>query len=104
MLVRVPAYVRQHLPATLLIMTFTMADGGTGTLLPPLFRDEGKDPVAIGVLVAIPAVVALIMRMPGGMLYRASRARALMAGSLGLVVVSMILFPLTGNNLLLALI
>ena len=85
-------------------MTFTIADGGTSTLLPPLFREQGKDPVAIGVLVAIPAVVALLMRLPGGLLYRPSRARFLMAGSLVLTVAGMVLYPLTSNNLLLALI
>jgi predicted MFS family arabinose efflux permease len=101
---KLPAYVGRHWPATALIMTFTIADGGATTLLPPMFRDEGKDPVAIGVLVAVPAVIALIMRLPGGMLYSAARARPLMAGSLALVVASMALYPLTTDNLLLALI
>jgi MFS family permease len=102
--VRVPEHVRRHFPEFTLILTFAIADGGTSTLLPPLLREEGKDPVAIGVLVAIPAVVALVARLPGGILYRPTRARFLMAGSLGLTVAGMVLYPLTTNNLVLGLI
>src|SRR5579884_3962424 len=95
---RLPAYVRRHWVATALILMFAIGDGGTTTLLPPLLREDGEDPVAIGILVAIPAVVALIMRIPGGMIYRASRAKALMGGSLALLIAGMVLYPLTSDD------
>jgi predicted MFS family arabinose efflux permease len=101
---RLPVYVGRHWPATTLILAFAIGDGGTSTLLPPLFREYGKDPATIGLLVAVPAVVALVMRIPGGLIYKPSRARWLMGGSAAICMAGMVLFPVTSDSLLLALI
>ncbi|MFI5268317.1 MAG: MFS transporter [Chloroflexota bacterium] len=94
---RVPAHVRRHLADTLLITAITTGDSGMTTLLPPLFRDQGKGPISIGVLVAVPAIVALLIRLPGGLLYSPSRARPLLFGALSLAAVSAGLFPHTDS-------
>lgn len=100
--VRIPEHVRRHGADTILILAITTADGGIGTLLPPLLRFEGKGPVGIGLLVAVPAVVALLMRVPGGLMYRASRARMLLLGPLMMCALADVLYPLTANGWLLA--
>lgn len=74
------------------------------TLLPPMLREEQKSAVIIGSLVAVSAVIALIMRLPGGLLYSPARARVIMLGALGLAAVAAFCYPLTTDNGLLTLI
>jgi MFS family permease len=100
----VPEHVRRHWPDTLITLSISAAHGGLNTLLPPMFRDEQKGAVVIGALVAVSAMVALVMRLPGGLLYSPARARAVLIGSLGLAAAAAICYPLTVDDRLLTLI
>ena len=101
---RIPGHIRRHWADTLLSLAISTAHGGLNTLLPPLFREEGKGPVVIGALVAVSAVIALMMRLPGGMLYSRNRLRWLLLGSLALAAVAPACYPLTTDDRLLTLI
>src|SRR5439155_24830329 len=102
--VTTPDHLRRHLAQSLAIMAITTASGSGTTLLVPFLRDQGKDPVAIGALVGVPAVVSLLIRIPGGLLYSPRRARPLLAGALVLGALAFALYPLMHEALLLALI
>ncbi len=100
----IPEYLRRHLAQSLAIMAITTASGSGTTLLAPYLRDLGKDPVAIGALVGVPAIVSLLIRIPGGLLYSPGRARPLLGGALILGSLGFVLYPVTADSLLLALI
>lgn len=93
-----------HLAETACIVAITIADGGMTTLLSPLLHAQGKDPAAIGLLVAVPAVIALLIRLPGGLLYTRQRARRLLMASLAVGAVGALLYPLSANPLILGLV
>ena len=63
-----------------------------------MFREEGKGPVVIGSLVAVSAVMALLLRLPGGLLYSRGRARGLLLGSLVISAIAAALYPLTTDD------
>ncbi|HEY8691161.1 MAG TPA: MFS transporter [Chloroflexota bacterium] len=95
---RLPGYVRRHWADTVLSLAISSAHGGLSTLLPPMFREEGKGPVVIGSLVAVSAVMALLLRLPGGLLYSRGRARGLLLGSLVISAIAAALYPLTTDD------
>jgi MFS family permease len=101
---RIPRHVRRHWGDTLLSLAISSAHGGLTTLLPPMFRAEDKGPVIIGALVAVSAVIALIMRLPGGLLYSRRRARVLLLGALALSAIAAALYPFTSDDGLLTVI
>jgi len=102
--VTVPEHIRRHWPDTLISLAISAGHGGLSTLLPPMFRDEGKGAVSIGALVAVSAVMALAMRVPGGLLYKPGRVRWIMVGSLVLTSLAVACYPNTTDNGLLTLI
>src|SRR5438874_2030653 len=55
-------------------------------------------------LARVPAIVSLLIRIPGGLLYSPRRARPLLAGALVLGALAFALYPLMHEALLLALI
>lgn len=78
-----------------LVVVAVCAEGSVVTgLVPPLLQDWGYAVAAIGLLVAVQAMVALASRLPGGMFYRLNRARRLLFGTLLLGVVTSALHPL----------
>src|SRR5579862_4060469 len=103
-LVTIQPYVKRHAGETLCIMLITASSGGSTTLLAPMLREQGKDPLAIGALVGVPAVMALLIRVPGGLLYSRERMRILLVGALSLSALAYVLYPLTPNPGLLVLI
>jgi predicted MFS family arabinose efflux permease len=66
-------------------------------LVSPLLESRGYSLAAIGLLVATSAVVALLSRLPGGLLYASDRARWLLLGALGLGAVASALHPLASD-------
>ncbi|HLG70697.1 MAG TPA: MFS transporter [Chloroflexota bacterium] len=96
---RLPDYVQRQLGNALCIAAITSADGCSQTLLTPLLHQQGKDPTTIGALVAVSSVVALLMRIPGGLLYRPGRVRPLMAGALAIAAVATFAHPLVVSSL-----
>jgi predicted MFS family arabinose efflux permease len=65
-----------------LVIALIACDGTLGVLVPPYLKAQGFDFAAIGFLVAIGGVAALVSRMPAGAIYRPERARYILAGSL----------------------
>jgi MFS family permease len=102
--VTVPEHVRRHWPDTLISVAIATGHGGLSTLLPPMLQSEGKGAAMIGALVAVSSVIALAVRLPGGLLYSPNRARALLVGALGLTSLAAALYPLTRDDGLLTLI
>lgn len=94
-----PEYVQRQLGNALCIASITAADGAGQTLLTPLLHAEGKNPTTIGTLVAVAAVVALAMRIPGGLLYRPNRVRPLMFSALAVAAVATFMHPLVPTSL-----
>src|SRR5579862_2650857 len=68
-----------------------------------MLREQHKGAVSIGALVAVSAMVALLMRLPGGMLYTPSRARIVMLGALSVAAAAAICYPLSSDPQLLTL-
>jgi MFS family permease len=65
------------------IMALATAEGLLGYLIGPYLQTSGYDLASIGFVYAVPHAVALLSRMPAGLLYRSSRAKAfLIVGSL----------------------
>jgi DHA1 family multidrug resistance protein-like MFS transporter len=95
--VRLPDYAERQLGNALCIACLTAANGSAQTLLTPLLSAQGKAPATIGTLVAVAAVVALIMRIPGGLLYSPRRARPLMCAALAAAAVATFIHPLSDN-------
>ncbi|HLQ31073.1 MAG TPA: hypothetical protein VK457_00150, partial [Chloroflexota bacterium] len=91
----IPEQWRRHLAQALAIMAITTASGSGTTLLSPLLREQGKDPVAIGALVGVPAIVSLLIRIPGGLLYSQRRARPLLGLAVCLGALGFVLYPVT---------
>ncbi|HVA23035.1 MAG TPA: MFS transporter [Chloroflexota bacterium] len=96
---RLPDYAQRQLGNALCIAAITAADGSSQTLLTPLLHEQGKNPTTIGALVAVAAVVALLMRIPGGLLYRPARVRPLMLGALGFSALATFAHPLVSSTL-----
>jgi predicted MFS family arabinose efflux permease len=99
--VTIPEQWRRHLAQALAIMAITTASGSGTTLLSPLLREQGKDPVAIGALVGVPAIVSLLIRIPGGLLYSQRRARPLLGLAVCLGALGFVLYPVTTDALVL---
>src|SRR5487761_705197 len=96
---RLPDYAQRQLGNALCIAAITAADGSGQTLLTPLLHEQGKDPTTIGALVAVAAVVALLMRIPGGLLYTPGRVRPLMVGAVAVAAVATFIHPLVSAAL-----
>ncbi|MFI5267072.1 MAG: MFS transporter [Chloroflexota bacterium] len=99
---RLPEYAERQLGNALCIACLTAADGSGQTLLTPLLSEQGKAPAAIGTLVAVAAVVSLVMRIPGGLLYSPRRARPLMCAALATAALATFVHPLTATPWLFA--
>jgi MFS family permease len=96
---RLPDYAQRQLGNALCIAAITAADGCSQTLLTPLLHGQGKDPATIGLLVAVSSVVALLVRIPGGLLYRPGRVRPMMAGALAVAALATLAHPLVASAL-----
>src|SRR5690242_12309501 len=97
--ITLPDYARRQLGNALCIASTTAADGAGQTLLTPLLHAQGKTPTAIGTLVAVAAVVSLVVRIPGGLLYRPGRVRPLMIAALAVSAVATFIHPLVSAAL-----
>lgn len=73
---------------------FTASEGCVGILFAPFLHKLGYDFATIGVLVAIQGVMALVSRLPGGIIYRPERGRQLMAASLVTFGISCVLYAM----------
>src|SRR5687768_12208630 len=62
-------------------------------LFPPYLDTLGFSVDLIGFLMAVGSVASLASRLPGGVLYRGSRARALLVGALVLAIVTTVAIP-----------
>lgn len=81
-------------PLYLSIFLFTAAESVLHVLVPPYLSKELRlGPAAIGAVVAVFGIAALATRLPAGLLYRASRTRALVLAGGGLSAVAFGLVP-----------
>lgn len=81
------------------IVAVTTAEGAMQFLIPPYLKDLAYPVSLIGFLYALAFGVALVCRVPAGMLYRPRRARALVAAATGTVAAVALLYPLAPNAL-----
>ena len=76
------------------IIAMTAQQSGAALLIPP-FLDELKYPVsAIGTLISLAPVFALVARLPSGLIYKGDRARWLMVAALSIMSVCTVLYSI----------
>jgi hypothetical protein len=57
------------------VVAVTIQNNSASTLIPPFLHDLNMPIVAIGTLISLNPIFALLSRLPVGMAYRHSRAR-----------------------------
>lgn len=85
----------------LVAVAIAAGEGGVGVLLPPYLTSLGFGAPVVGLFVAIYAIACLLSRGPGGRWYRPGLVRPLIAGSLVLVIGANLLYPWTGEGVVL---
>jgi predicted MFS family arabinose efflux permease len=75
------------------VLGVNAAEGVTQLLIPPYLEQRDYPIVLIGFLFALPYGVALVCRVPAGLVYRGSRARLLVGGAAVLAALVALLYP-----------
>ena len=80
------------------VIAITVQNNAASTIIPPFFDELSIPVAAIGTLISLGPILALISRLPVGMIYSHARARLLIAGAVFVTGVTSYSYSLVTND------